>query len=158
MSASTAPVKSEISFSGGLPLCGTTACDLTKNICCVTQTAQGSCIPNTQTCPSGDATFKCVQKTDCPGNDICCGVANESTSSAGSQCEDVSSTNQECTPVATGASSTQGSAQVCQTTAKCKNGMTCQWQTCNVSGALIEPQLTMCGIQSAAPFNCTAHP
>jgi hypothetical protein len=36
--------------------------------------------------------------------------------------------------------------------------MTCQWQTCNVSGALIEPQLTMCGIQSAAPFNCTAHP
>jgi hypothetical protein len=37
------------------------------------------------------------------------------------------------------------------------NGATCSWQTCNVSGAPTPPQLTLCGLQSEAPFNCSEH-
>ena len=67
-------------------------------------------------------------------------------------------TDNACTPVATGASSNVGSAQLCQTDAECKTG-TCEWQDCSVGSGLLstQPSLTLCGIQSAAPFNCKAH-
>ncbi len=97
--------------------------------------------------------FRCVEKTDCPGNQVCCGTADALGMTAGSECQDVSTTNNQCTPAAT---TLKGSAQLCQTNAECKNGMTCTWQDCMV-GTLM-PSLTMCGIQSQAPFNCSAHP
>jgi hypothetical protein len=52
-----------------------------------------------------------------------------------------------------------GSAQLCQTNAECPSGVLCKWQDCTVGTgvAALHPSLTMCGIQSQAPFDCTAH-
>lgn len=104
-------------------------------------------------CPN-DAVFKCVEKTDCPSGQVCCGVADQAAATAGSACQDVAATGNHCTPVATSATSTQGSAQLCQTNAECITG-SCLWQDCTVG--TLSPSLTMCGLQSAAPFNCVAH-
>jgi hypothetical protein len=65
---------------------------------------------------------------------------------AGSRCEDVSTTGGKCTPATT---TTQGSAQLCVTNTECKTGQ-CIWQDCMVG--ILAPSLTMCGIQGAAPF------
>jgi hypothetical protein len=108
------------------------------------------------------AQFDCLQASDCPAGHVCCGVANDATNtaSAGSNCQDISATGGQCSPVASGSQSKSGSAQLCQTDAECKNDMTCQWQVCDVQtpyGAA-SPNLTMCGIQASAPFNCEACP
>jgi hypothetical protein len=56
-----------------------------------------------------------------------------------------------------------GSAQLCQTDAECVNHMTCSWQVCTIPTTVagvavtLKPNLTMCGLQSAAPFNCAEH-
>ncbi len=137
----------------GVVMCGT-PCPLTANICCISPFGQGTCLATSKTCPAQQAVFKCVQQADCPTGQVCCGVANQTAQTAGAQCQDVSTTGNKCTPVATGASPTQGSAQLCQTNAECKTG-TCIWQDCAVG--TLKPSLTMCGLQSGAPFNCKAH-
>jgi hypothetical protein len=164
--ASTPRVTSNIEFNdAGLPLCGSTACDLHSNVCCVSALAAGSCLAAGSTCPESDnypqAQFDCLQASDCPCGQVCCGIANDSNSSAsaGSNCQDISATG-ACSPVAdAGAQSKSGSAQLCQTDAECKNGMKCSWQVCSVttpySATPAMPNLTMCGLQSAAPFNCS---
>jgi hypothetical protein len=169
--ASTPRVASNITFNdAGIMLCGTVECDLTANTCCVSATADGTCLSHGMSCPPTSvagvslpqAQFECLQASDCPCGQVCCGVANDSSSSAsaGSNCQDISATG-ACSPVAdAGAQSKSGSAQLCQTDAECKNGMTCTWQDCSVQtpyGAA-SPNLTMCGIQSDAPFNCSACP
>jgi hypothetical protein len=125
----------------------------------------GSCIPHAQSCTSQEAQFKCLQASDCASGQVCCGVANNSAgaASAGSQCEDIGSGG-HCSPVAdAGAQSTMGSAQLCQTDAECVNHMQCVWQVCTIPTTVdgvsvtLMPNLTMCGIQSAAPFDCSAH-
>jgi hypothetical protein len=153
-------VPSNVQFDdAGTPICGT-PCDLRSHICCIDQFGAGTCIAASATCPTitiagitvPEATFKCVEKSDCPGNQVCCGVADSVAGTAGAQCEDVSSTGGKCTPATT---TTQGSAQLCTTNGECKTGQ-CIWQDCMVAAGLA-PSLTMCGIQSAAPFNCKAH-
>jgi hypothetical protein len=141
----------------GVPLCGT-PCPLTSNICCVDALGNATCHAQSATC-NQSAVFRCVSKSDCQGKQICCGVANQTASTAGSECQDVSTTGNHCTPVATSASSTQGSAQLCQTNGECLSG-SCLWQDCTVGTGVttVHPSLTLCGIQSAAPFNCVAHP
>jgi hypothetical protein len=146
-------VPSNVQYNdAGVVLCGT-PCPLTSNVCCIDVLGNGHCMPPGSTC-TNEAVFKCVERTDCPTNEICCGIADQTTATAGSECQDVASTNNQCTPVATSASSTQGSAQLCQTNAECLTG-TCIWQDCTVG--TLKPSLTFCGLQSAAPFNCVAH-
>jgi hypothetical protein len=50
-------------------------------------------------------------------------------------------------------SSTEVTAQLCQQDAECKNGLPCIAQTC-VFGAMFH----FCGLQSQAPYRCTANP
>lgn len=164
VSSGSTRVPSNIQFTdAGVPFCGTAACALTSNICCIGVTAlglpQARCIASNSMCLASEAQFKCLQASDCVSGSVCCGVADESAgnASAGSECQDVSLTGGHCTPVATGgASATQGSAQLCQTEAECPGG-SCTWQVCNVGGLGTAANLTMCGTQSAAPFNCTPH-
>jgi|HubBroStandDraft_1064217.scaffolds.fasta_scaffold30428_2 hypothetical protein len=164
--ASTPRVSSNIEFDdAGVPLCGSGPCDLTTHICCVSALAEGTCLAAGSTCPESggypQAQFECLQASECPCGQVCCGIANDAqnSSSAGSSCQDISATG-ACSPVAdAGAQSKAGSAQLCQTDAECKNGTTCSWQVCNVQtpyGAAM-PNLTMCGLQSDAPFNCSEH-
>jgi hypothetical protein len=53
--------------------------------------------------------------------------------------------------------STAAFAQICTATKECKNGMQCISQVCAVviSGVTAQAHLTMCGLQTQAPFNCT---
>jgi hypothetical protein len=147
-------VPSNVQFTdAGVVLCGT-PCPLTSNQCCIDVLGNTTCSSLGASC-TNEAIFKCVQQTDCPANQVCCGVANQAAATAGSECQDVASTGNHCTPVATMASSTEGSAQICQTNAECLTG-SCLWQDCSVG--TLKPSLTMCGLQSAAPFNCVAHP
>jgi hypothetical protein len=164
--ASTPRVTSNVTFNdAGAISCGT-YCELSNHVCCVNAVGDGTCLDAGSTCPSNgglpQAQFECWQASDCPCGQICCGVANNETgsASAGSNCQDVSLTGGACTPVAdAGAQSKAGSAQLCQTNAECKNGMACSWQICNVTTPYgpAMPNLTMCGLQSAAPFNCAEH-
>jgi hypothetical protein len=143
--------------SSGNPVCvGNTGCNLTTNVCCIDTGPLipiESCIANTQPCknPSTSARFGCVQKSDCPGNEVCCLQADQTAMTAGSLCLDVSDAGGKCTPATT---STRGSAQLCQTDKECKSGC-CIWQDCTVMGNAL--QLTMCGIQNSSVFTCTAH-
>lgn len=152
-SGSTNRVPSNVTFNdAGIPLCGTTACDLKTNECCLTPPPYvATCNPQGTTCP-GQAIFNCVDETDCPSGEVCCGVANETAGTAGTECQDIASNNNQCSPAP---SATMASAQVCQTTAECKNGMTCTWQDCTVGSGVVS--LAMCGVQSGAVFNCTKH-
>jgi|HubBroStandDraft_1064217.scaffolds.fasta_scaffold30428_1 hypothetical protein len=165
--SSSGRVESNIVFNeAGVPLCGSVACNLTSNTCCVALNQTGSCIPQGQSCTSQEAQFKCLEASDCPSGQVCCGVANNSAgaASAGSECQDIAAAG-HCSPVPdAGAQSTLGSAQLCQTNAECVNHMDCTWQVCSIDttidgvpNVMLMPNLTMCGLQSAAPFNCTAH-
>jgi hypothetical protein len=140
--------------SAGVPLCGSSACDLSKNTCCLTNTLQATCIAKSSTCPSEAASFGCLQKSDCSSSQVCCAIADESTLTAGTACQDVASQGNKCSPAP---SSTEASAQACQTSAECVNGMTCSWQNCAIMGVSPVPELTLCGVQSGSPFNCSNH-
>jgi hypothetical protein len=158
--ASETRVPSQVTFNdAGLVLCGSTGCDLTTHICCLNEALKTACIPNTSTCQSGYASFACAEKSDCPSGKVCCAMADESSATAGMACQDVASQGGQCLP-APSATANQASAQACQTTAECVNGMTCSWQDCSISGTsgiIPAPQLTLCGPQSEAPFNCVPH-
>jgi hypothetical protein len=155
-------VPSNIEYDdAGVPLCGTAACDLKSNQCCLTQNLQtltATCVPQSMSCPSGAAVFQCAQETDCSQGKVCCAsgdTTNPAAPTAGSSCQTL--TNGACTPSDT---ATTASAQLCQTNAECKNGMACTWQDCTVGTELVS--LTMCGIQSPASgsqsaFHCSAH-
>jgi len=145
-------VPSNVQYTdAGVVICGT-PCPLTSNICCIDQLGNGHCMSTTSSCSNLEATFKCVQATDCPANQVCCGNANQPAATAGATCQDVASNGNQCTPAP---SSTEGSAQLCQTDAECVNGAECIWQDCTVG--TLKPSLTMCGLQSSAPFNCVTH-
>lgn len=98
------------------------------------------------------AAFECVEDSDCPTHQVCCGYADMTTSSAGSKCQDLGS-GTKCSPVP---SDTQGSVQFCQKTCECKDGTECLPQSCNIPGAPIPASLTMCGLQNKPPYSCTA--
>jgi hypothetical protein len=145
--------------SSGYPTCQGTppkGCNLKANVCCI-DTAPFipaySCIANTQQCSpaSSSARFGCVQKTDCPGDQICCLQADQTTMSADSLCMDAGPGG-KCSPAVT---ATAGSAQLCQTSKECKSGGCCIWQDCNVMGNPL--QLTLCGVQATSLFTCSAH-
>jgi hypothetical protein len=148
-------VNSGIMFSAaGVPYCAANmTCDLTQNTCCVNGLGVGSCMSGHNGCGAGlYAAFECIEATDCPSGQVCCGYADSTTSTAGSKCQDVSGNGNKCSPAPT---TTQGSVQFCQKTCECKDGSECVPQSCNV-GASLPANLTMCGLQSEKPYNCTA--
>jgi hypothetical protein len=77
----------------------------------------------------------------------CCGVINTTTFAGGASCEVVADGG-ACVPGAG-----QAAAQLCEQDAECKNGMPCIAQTC-VFGS----KFKFCGVQSGAPFRCSADP
>jgi hypothetical protein len=133
-------VDSGIPFSdAGVPYCSTKAtCDLKSNTCCVDVTGVGSCHSgHSVNCGIG-ASFQCIEKTDCPSGQLCCGYQTDSTH-GGSNC-------QPSCP-------SQTSAQLCQTNGECAGGVECIPQACDV-GALVPANLTLCGLQSNATYKC----
>ncbi|MGH7435627.1 MAG: hypothetical protein ACRENE_08125, partial [Polyangiaceae bacterium] len=133
-------------------------CNLTSNVCCADTGgffAKYSCIAKSQQCSnaSTSARFGCVQKSDCPGDEVCCLQADQTAMTAGSVCMDVSDAGGKCSPATT---TTHGSAQLCQTNQECKSGGgCCIWQDCTVMGNPL--QFTMCGLQSTSVLTCTRH-
>jgi hypothetical protein len=137
-------VNSGIPFSdAGVPYCSTSApCDLKTNTCCVSTLGEGTCQSgHNANCGIG-AAFQCIEKSECPSGQLCCGFQTDS-SHGGSKCETVS----VCPP--------QTSAQLCQTNGECAAGVQCIPQSCNV-GAPLPANLTLCGLQSNSTYQCTA--
>jgi hypothetical protein len=137
-------VNSGIAFTdAGIPYCNmTTPCDLTMDTCCVDALGSGTCHSGHSVNCGVGAAFQCVEQTDCPAGQLCCGYQTDSMH-GGSKCEAVS------------ACPSQTSAQLCQTNAECTGGLECIPQSCNV-GAALPAMLTLCGLQSNATYTCTA--
>ncbi|HLK41128.1 MAG TPA: hypothetical protein VKU41_30465 [Polyangiaceae bacterium] len=134
------------------PNCGAQAsaqvCDLKTNTCCIDGNFNGTCLSGASTtCPNPTATaaFHCLQACDCPTGQVCCGVVVKATNNVSTQCQTVANGG-SCMPVDT---ANQGSAQICASTAECKNGQACMMQTCT-QGAMLK----LCGLQSGQPFMC----
>jgi hypothetical protein len=152
-------VNSGVAFTdaGGIYCAADMPCDLTSSTCCVNGLGIGTCKSGHNGCGGGtglaaEAAFECVQDTDCPANQVCCGFADSSSMTAGSKCEALGSST-KCSPAPT---TTQGSVQFCQKTCECKDGSECLPQSCDLGVAGVPPaNLTMCGKQDQAPFNCT---
>jgi hypothetical protein len=141
--SANARVDSGIPFSAaGVPYCSTTApCDLTNDTCCVDALGQGTCQTGHSAACGIGGSFQCIEKSDCPSNQLCCGYQTDSMH-GGSKCEAVS------------ACPSQTSAQLCQTQGECAGGRECIPQSCNV-GAPLPANLTLCGLQSNATYKCT---
>ena len=146
-----------------LPLCGTTPCDLRDNICCVSisLTPTGRCLSKADggTCKGNEATVSCLhQACDCTGGQVCCGVARGSTTfipNVTSGCQAVpSGGNCQPYPDVTTEAGTIASAQLCKQSAECENSQSCIAQTC--LPPIVNAKLSMCGLQSQAPFDCSA--
>jgi hypothetical protein len=101
---------------------------------------------NNATCSGLAAAFHCQAKSDCSNGQVCCGQAT--SFSASTSCQTVAAGG-TC-PVPSGSPGQVGAAQLCQTDIECKNGQTCIPQNC-AGGA----HLSLCGLQSAAPYSCT---
>ncbi len=144
------------------PVCGAqsgaTGCDLRTNICCLTQTLAGTCIPKGGSCPSGQASVGCLQAAECPLGQSCCGVIEDIQGAVISSCRNVAQGG-NCPYAPYAAISLYQGVQLCKTDAECKNvtdagtPQLCIHQTCYM-GAM----LSMCGVQSTAPLSCAASP
>jgi hypothetical protein len=148
-------VANMVTFTNGKVNCGT-PCDLTADTCCVSSVGAAMCVTGHSGCgtfgsPLGAAAFECIQETDCPSGQVCCGYA--ANGMTGSKCQDVSGNGGKCSPAP---SSTQGSVQFCQKSCECKDGSECVAQSCTVTSGVPNANLTMCGLQSQPPYNCTA--
>jgi hypothetical protein len=92
-----------------------------------------------------DVSWGCSTISDCTGSgEVCCGVAT--TTTAQTACQTVAAGG-SCEP--SPATAMQASAQVCTSNAECINGQACIAQVC-----VQNSHLMLCGLQSAAPFNC----
>jgi hypothetical protein len=131
------------------PNCGATACDLRSNTCCVDFSFDTRCIPGANAkCNSNEATLHCTSACECEVGSVCCGVENTILGVVQTQCQAVPDGGL-CNPHPQ--TTTQASAQICQTTDECRNGQDCIKQTC-IYGAT----LSVCGLQSQDPFDCEA--
>jgi hypothetical protein len=109
----------------------------------------GGVVQGTWSCPSKTTgctgllavTFGCNRACDCAAGQVCCGL--ETGNVATTSCQTVASGG-ACPGGATG-------AQLCAGSSECANGQACTAQSC-AYGA----NLSLCGIQSQSPFNCSA--
>jgi hypothetical protein len=131
-----------VSGDGGYVVrkCGSTPCDLRSNTCCLP--ADGGlnasyCVSGVSTsCGTDQATYHCLESDDCPtSGDLCCGTYDLATLTAATVCQSGGS----C-----------ASVQFCGSDSEC-SGTSCIAQSC--SG--VSP-LHLCGLQTEAPYKCTA--
>jgi hypothetical protein len=129
---------------------GTQACDVRSNTCCITVSLNptGRCVSGTtSTCNSNEAPFHCRYSCDCPAGDSCCGAINTSTLTGNATCQAVASGGSCSVPAGFTAA-----AQLCEQDEECMNGQRCIAQTC-----VFNAMFKFCGLQSQAPYNCTAN-
>ena len=135
-------------------------CALASDTCCVGALGMGSCKSGHNGCGASalgpQAAFECVEDTDCPTNQVCCGYVDTTMDTAGSKCQAIGANNKCPAPVA----NTQSAVQFCQKTCECKDGSECIPQACSIGGAgsgIPPANLTLCGLQTSSGFgNCTA--
>jgi hypothetical protein len=132
-------------------------CDLASDTCCVSGLGVGTCKTGHNGCGGGtglnaQAAFQCVEDTDCPTNQVCCGYVDTSMNAAGSKCQAIGADNKCPVPM----SNTQSAIQFCQKTCECKDGSECVPQSCPLGVPGVPPaNLTMCGLQTnTMNFNC----
>ncbi len=119
--------------------CGAQPCDLRSNTCCLPVDGgidASYCVGgSTTSCGSQTATYHCLGTVDCPASgNLCCGTYDLNAKTAATVCQ-------------TAACST---VQFCMTDGECQ-GTSCVAQSCMG----VSP-LHLCGLQSQAPFSCTA--
>jgi hypothetical protein len=129
-------------------------CDLKTNTCCLDQFLVARCISKPMTCPSNNVSFGCLQATDCPSGQVCCGLADSSAMTATTSCATIAS-GTNCPGMS---SMTMGYAQFCQTDGECKNHQACIKQSCPINSSLPPAVFKLCGLQNHQPYNCTASP
>jgi hypothetical protein len=142
----------------GEPSCGSTACNLgpSYKTCCISSTGQGDCVDSGTACPPGGSVYECLDAFECPSSLSCCGVVDETAATVASACQStLTSPFSPCSNLAPADAATLVSVQLCQREQGCQTGERCTWQDCTLGGQPI--QLTMCGIHSGPPLNCTAH-
>jgi len=142
----------------GEPSCGSTACNLgpSYKTCCISSTGAGDCVDSGTACPPGGSVYECLDAFECPSGLSCCGIVDETTATVAAACQStLTSPLSPCSNVAAADAATLVSVQLCQQEQGCQYGESCIWQDCTVEGQPIE--LTMCGIHSGPPLNCTAH-
>jgi len=131
------------------PPCGLgKTCDRRYNTCCVNANFQTRCVAKPDPCEPSEYGVACGQSCECPGGQVCCGYYYEVMQVVGASCQTVAPGGL-CEP--NPQTNTQASAQLCGTEAECTQG-DCINQTC-VDGVT----LSVCGLQSQAPFNCVAN-
>jgi hypothetical protein len=134
-------------------------CDLASDTCCVSGLGVGTCKTGHNGCGGGtglsaQAAFQCVEDTDCPTNQVCCGYVDSTMNTAGSKCQAIGADNKCPAPMA----NTQSAIQFCQKTCECKDGSECVPQSCPLGvPGVPNANLTMCGLQAdAGSFHCVA--
>ena len=133
-------------------------CALASDTCCVNGLGMGTCKPGHNGCGAGtglaaQAAFQCVEDTDCPTNQVCCGYVDTTMNTAGSKCQAIGADKKCPAPSA----STQSAIQFCQKTCECKDGSECVPQSCDLGVPTVPPaNLTLCGLQTTGSFHCTA--
>ena len=123
-------------------------CDRRYNTCCVNADFQTRCVAKPEACEPSEYGVACGQACECPGGQVCCGYYYELMQVVGASCQTVPPGGL-CQP--NPQTNTQASAQLCGTEGECTQG-DCINQTC-VDGVT----LSVCGLQSQAPFNCVAN-
>lgn len=132
-----------------VPLCGADPCDLRTSTCCVSLSLQTRCLKKPMQCdPMMEASLHCLQACECPGGQVCCGVANTIIGAVTSECQSIPDGGL-CNPHPQ--TNTQSSEQLCGTDAECTSGQGCIKQTCEYGVTL-----QICGLQSQDPFDCVA--
>lgn len=119
--------------------CGSTPCDLRSKTCCLPSDGgldASYCVPGNQTmCGANVVTYHCLSSPDCPtSGNVCCGTYDLAAKTAATVCQT------SCT-----------GPQFCKADSECHGGVTCVTQSCMG----ISP-LHLCGLQTQAPYNCTA--
>ncbi len=120
--------------------CAATPCDLRSKTCCTPVDGgidASYCVNGNQVaCGTNTATYHCLSAPDCPATgDVCCGTFDLSGKTATTVCQ-----TGNC-----------GGIQFCTTDGECRVGGSCVAQSC-----LGVSPLHFCGLQSQAPYNCTA--
>ncbi len=119
--------------------CGSQPCDLRSNTCCLPVDGgidASYCVGgSTTSCGSQTATYHCLGTTDCPtSGDLCCGVYDLNAKTAATVCQ----------------------TAACATVQFCMVDTECQGESCVSQSCMGVSPLNLCGLQSKAPYDCTA--
>lgn len=115
----------------GTVACGSSACNVATEQCCVTfggggpgsgPGADGACVPVGKC--NGDIALSCASGKNCPGGQVCCADLNGDVASATCQTTCVGGFGPGAPPPPGPAG--DGSVQLCASDSECPKGMTCR--------------------------------